>query len=90
MSLSNIDKLKYLLATAVGNAPASTQFRMSGNGLNLAIDDNEPLKWPLSRARTQALIDAEVGDVSDASEVRSVRFAPDRVSLSDGWSKLLD
>ncbi|WP_125107320.1 hypothetical protein [Gulosibacter massiliensis] len=90
MSLSNIDKLKYLLATAVGNAPASTQFRMSGNGLNLAIDDNEPLKWPLSRARTQALIDAEVGDVSDASEVRSVRFVPDRVSLSDRWSKLLD
>lgn len=76
--------------TAVGNAPASTQIRMSGNGLNLAIDDNEPLEWPLSRARTQALIDAEVGDVSDASEARSVRFVPDRVSLSDGWAKLLD
>lgn len=90
LPLSSIDKLKYLLATAVGNAPASTQFRMSGNGLNLAIDDNEPLKWPLSRARAQALIDAEVGDASDASEVQSVRFAPDRVSLSDGWAKLLD
>lgn len=90
MTLSNSDKLKYLLAAAVGNAPASTQFRMSGNGLNLTIDDNEPLKWPLSRARAQALIDTEGGDVSDASEVQSVRFAPDRITLGDGWAKLLD